>query len=337
MEHNRRARPTIRLLSEDLPSGWEDPNCTRAIADRQWDRLRPLAELPHPLLRKAAEMYGPDPVHDPAPRPIERLGSFRLQELRNSQWRAGIWTDPETGVRWIVAAGLAKGGHQDGDDFYKTLERRVGNEGGASSMLPTARDVELLKTETAAWALTSWYLEIQTRITQALKDIRAIGCIRVDLPPSPRRQSSTIGQVEIDFEAISDDETPREEFTVTFRLDAAHLTSNWGWRAIQRVLISIAPPVQDWDRHQNIAFVMGDPGHLDRQLRHLSVANEQSVLLAAEHGAVSHYTHAPHIAEASVTGTALRAMCGVVFVPTRDPDRFPVCARCEEEYAALSR
>src|SRR5690349_14792747 len=107
MEHNRRARPTIRLLSEDLPSGWEDPNCTRAIADRHWDRLLPLAELPHPLLRKAAEMYGPDPVHDPAPRPIERLGSFRLQELRNSQWRAGIWIDPETGVRWIVAAGLA--------------------------------------------------------------------------------------------------------------------------------------------------------------------------------------------------------------------------------------
>ncbi len=333
MEHNRRARPTIRLLAEDLGSGWGDPEYRRKIADRHWNQLQPLAELPHPLLRKAAEMYGPDPEQDPSPRLIERMGDLRLQELRNSQWRAGIWTDHETGVRWILAAGLAKGGHQDDDDFYKVLERTVGQPNGVSSLLPTTQDVDLLKRETAAWALTSWNLEIQTCVADALSGIQAAGRADIELPPPPSRLASRIGEVEIEFDSISDDGAPREEFTLTFK--AAHQMGDWGWRAIERVLISIAPPVQDWDRHQNVFLTFGEVGHLDRQITRLHAATSQSELLSAEHGTVSHYTHAPHIAEASVNGTAVRAMCGVVFVPTRDPDPLPQCPRCAERYTAL--
>lgn len=36
------------------------------------------------------------------------------------------------------------------------------------------------------------------------------------------------------------------------------------------------------------------------------------------------------IIEAMVTGTAVEALCGHVFVPTRDPQNYPKCERCLE-------
>lgn len=44
---------------------------------------------------------------------------------------------------------------------------------------------------------------------------------------------------------------------------------------------------------------------------------------------VAHYANKAKIAEALVTGKPVRALCGKVFVPTRDPDGRPVCPRCE--------
>lgn len=35
------------------------------------------------------------------------------------------------------------------------------------------------------------------------------------------------------------------------------------------------------------------------------------------------------ITEARVLGTPVRALCGKVWVPSRDPQRFPVCPDCE--------
>ncbi|WP_063039582.1 DUF3039 domain-containing protein [Nocardia grenadensis] len=335
MEHNRRARPTVRLLAEDLHANWEDPHYTRAIADGRWDTIQPLGELPHPLLRKAAAMYGPDPRQDPAPRLIGCSGDLRLQELRNAQWRAGIWTDPATGVRWVVTAGLAKGDHQDDDDFYKLLGRQVARPDRGSSLLPTSQDFTLLKRETAAWALTRWHLDIQNRIAAALRGIRSTRTVVVELPQTPSRQPSRIGRVEIEFDDIPDAGTPREEFTLTFELEPAHEASRWGWLAMERVLICVAPPVQDWDRYRNHAWVICEVGHLDRQGWCIDAADSRSELLSAEQGAVGHYTHSAHIAEASVNGTAIRAMCGVVFVPMRDPDQLPVCPRCAEQFATL--
>ncbi|UGT64100.1 DUF3039 domain-containing protein [Nocardia asteroides] len=331
MEHNRRARPTLRLLTDDLPTGWANPDHLRLITEGRWQQLHPLAELSHPLLRKAVDLYGSDPLADPAPRLIKGSGELRLQELRNAQWRAGIWTDPDSGVRWVVSAGLAKGGHRDEDDFYQVLERRIGS--GSATLLPTEHDALLLKRETAAAALTRWHLKLQSEVAQALGSLERVASTRISLPhPS---EPGAIGTVEIELDIVREDGTPREDFFLTFDLRSEHRVSTWGWRAIERVLISVAPPVQDWDRHGNHYFVMTEPGHRSRQYARLGTAGSRKETLFAEQGTVSHYTHKSHIAEASVAGTAVRAMCGVVFVPTRDPDPLTVCPRCAENFAAL--
>ena len=36
------------------------------------------------------------------------------------------------------------------------------------------------------------------------------------------------------------------------------------------------------------------------------------------------------VAEAYVTGEAVTALCGKRWVPTRDPERYPVCPTCKE-------
>jgi Protein of unknown function (DUF3039) len=38
------------------------------------------------------------------------------------------------------------------------------------------------------------------------------------------------------------------------------------------------------------------------------------------------------VLQARIEGTALRALCGHVFVPQRDPKKLPVCAQCKEIY-----
>lgn len=36
------------------------------------------------------------------------------------------------------------------------------------------------------------------------------------------------------------------------------------------------------------------------------------------------------VLEARVMGTPVEALCGFVWVPSRDPSRYPLCSKCEE-------
>ena len=49
-----------------------------------------------------------------------------------------------------------------------------------------------------------------------------------------------------------------------------------------------------------------------------------------DHERFSHYADRDKIMEAMVNGTPVRALCGKVWVPSRDPSRFPVCPECKE-------
>ena len=51
-----------------------------------------------------------------------------------------------------------------------------------------------------------------------------------------------------------------------------------------------------------------------------------------DHERFSHYADRDKIMEAMVNGTPVRALCGKVWVPSRDPSRFPVCPECKEIY-----
>ncbi len=54
-----------------------------------------------------------------------------------------------------------------------------------------------------------------------------------------------------------------------------------------------------------------------------------------DHERFAHYVRKEKIVESAVTGTPARALCGKVWVPNRDPGRFPVCPECREIFESL--
>lgn len=54
-----------------------------------------------------------------------------------------------------------------------------------------------------------------------------------------------------------------------------------------------------------------------------------------DHERFSHYVRKEKIVESAVMGTPVIALCGKVWVPGRDPKKFPVCPTCQEIYDGL--
>lgn len=50
---------------------------------------------------------------------------------------------------------------------------------------------------------------------------------------------------------------------------------------------------------------------------------------------LAHYANKNQITEAHVMGTPIVALCGYVWVPSRDPQKLPVCPACAEVYETL--
>lgn len=67
--------------------------------------------------------------------------------------------------------------------------------------------------------------------------------------------------------------------------------------------------------------------------------------VTTDHGDRERFAHIVHsggsakaaVTEAMVLGTPLEALCGKVFVPSRDASRYPVCPDCAAIKAELQR
>jgi hypothetical protein len=71
---------------------------------------------------------------------------------------------------------------------------------------------------------------------------------------------------------------------------------------------------------------------LDRELEKL-LSDEQ--LDEGDHERFSHYVKKEQILESAVTGKPVKALCGKMWTPGRDPEKFPVCPTCKEIYEKL--
>lgn len=54
-----------------------------------------------------------------------------------------------------------------------------------------------------------------------------------------------------------------------------------------------------------------------------------------DHERFAHYVRKEKILESAVSGNPVVALCGKVWIPGRDPERFPVCPTCKEIYDGL--
>jgi hypothetical protein len=56
---------------------------------------------------------------------------------------------------------------------------------------------------------------------------------------------------------------------------------------------------------------------------------------AGDHERFSHYVPKDKLTEAMVMGTPVVALCGKVWVPSRAPEKFPVCPECKEIWESM--
>ena len=54
-----------------------------------------------------------------------------------------------------------------------------------------------------------------------------------------------------------------------------------------------------------------------------------------DHERFSHYVEKDKLTEAMVMGTPVVALCGKIWVPSRDPEKYPVCPECKEAWEKL--
>lgn len=303
------------------------------LAEGRLTNLHPLSELPHPIIVKASESVGQDPGEDNHNGPVRCSSKIPLLEIKAGQWRGGVWEDLESGVCWLVVAGLAKGEHEDRDDFYKVVER--GEQLGHSPRwLPTDLDQKLLKQETAARALTEWELEIQTLLASGLSGITEGGDLRLEIfHPLKRRERMAAVQVTID--QVRDPDYESDDVVVEILFDPKHSGSSLSWQLTTRVLITLSPPEQGWDRYKDTYSNIAEPGFWETRARQLASKVESQELAQSEPGTCGHYAHRDHLAGSTIDGRGVRALCGVFFVPTQDHEELPVCPKCSSRFGEL--
>ncbi|HZB29719.1 MAG TPA: DUF3039 domain-containing protein [Streptosporangiaceae bacterium] len=55
-----------------------------------------------------------------------------------------------------------------------------------------------------------------------------------------------------------------------------------------------------------------------------------------DHERFAHYADKDKIMESAVSGTPVIALCGKVWVPNRDPKKYPVCPQCKEIFESMA-
>lgn len=68
-----------------------------------------------------------------------------------------------------------------------------------------------------------------------------------------------------------------------------------------------------------------------------TITEESIDYQSGDHERYSHYVNKNKIVESAVMGNAVEALCGKVWIPSRDPQKFPVCPTCQEIFEALKK
>ena len=82
----------------------------------------------------------------------------------------------------------------------------------------------------------------------------------------------------------------------------------------------------DYDPHEDTNG--GSTGVLDREEQRQSTE-------PGDHERFKHFVPKDKLTDAIINGTPVVALCGKVWIPSRDPERFPMCPSCQELWDGL--
>lgn len=100
-------------------------------------------------------------------------------------------------------------------------------------------------------------------------------------------------------------------------------------------LLLQAPKREDWVAHLEEHLL---PGSI--KLFNMSSIDVQEVLDlrtdSGDHDLFAHYVEKEDLTDAIVNGWPVIALCGKIWVPSRDPEKFPVCPECKDLYDQMT-
>jgi hypothetical protein len=92
------------------------------------------------------------------------------------------------------------------------------------------------------------------------------------------------------------------------------------------------PSISDPDR---LDPYRGDPGAGSTAVLDREAQEQEEQTDNGDHDRFAHYVRRDKITQAALDGTPVIALCGKVWVPGRDPQKYPVCPQCKEIYEGL--
>jgi hypothetical protein len=68
-----------------------------------------------------------------------------------------------------------------------------------------------------------------------------------------------------------------------------------------------------------------------------TTTHSEEDLEPGDHERFAHYVRKEKIVESAVSGKPVTALCGKRWIPSRDPNKFPICPTCKEIHAGLRK
>lgn len=105
--------------------------------------------------------------------------------------------------------------------------------------------------------------------------------------------------------------------------------------ALPRHRADLAPVAMSSTSDPSRTDPYADPGGagtavLDRQKQEQEQRTDDG-----DHDRFAHYVRKDKVTQAALDGTPVIALCGKVWVPGRDPSKYPVCPQCKEIYEGI--
>lgn len=337
----RKVRPTVRVVRQLPLDMFQDASVADRLKHGDATVLQELDTFKHSILEAArASVYEGHRCqkHDSATKSAGE-NVFEIEE-KSSGWRGAVILD-RAGDPWLVYV-------DSHDAFHRRAKNRL-QKSQKSIWYPGALDYLMRKREEQATAGLRWQSEVATCFLDLLRRALEIGDVALaSLPelPSATTSGDAALSVELEHDRIGptvDASTAHESSsmaTITLRLTGAF--DGLFRDMVTEVLLGLLGSDHDLavpgylPRNQGLVFIVSMAKAdliqlLDLQRAVVGIAEWRPLgPLPHTH---KHYIREKFMASALINGHAVRAVCGVWFVPTKDAvsaEPLPLCPRCEE-------
>lgn len=340
-------RPTLQTLKTLRNAGMLPPADTSAYDDAKrtddpQSKLHQLSQLDLPLLNVALLNDSRTLLHDgkfpDAHKTSSRAARSTIYELRErsgAAWRgAGLLSD-NSETLWVILA-------MPHDEFHKQGAAKIEKMRKDGRLGPTSADSKILKLDHTAVDRKTNRIAIIRSMIDALKRSQLHGSpARVTMPEVEGLQTAEM------FVGLSD--APSE--AKAWDPELAHL--NHGLITVELELSNISDNSRDWLLRTTLPFLQPDQTMIETIFRktlsslillpHSKLMQlptlDNSQLHATQPNSITtptrlHYTAKAGLTEAYIQGRAVRAVCGIWWVPVGDDhthNDLPVCEECESE------